>query len=621
MRRKLKDLFIYHTNLDNQETIHLLNAFEKGNLHHIRKQLTRHNVNQSIGVCGFLPLELSIIYDHKHVFDYLIHDLNASLAIKNKALESMPSIALAFQRHNYLFDLLNLDMSCLYDCTNDTQRTLMHQAAINGDTEAIGRLLEDFGFYKNLNKHELQHLLYDKYGCSPLYYACWFGFVQIVELLLNACFEKSNDSILTRLSSSSLRKSIKYKRSTDDAMDFDIMSCGDQSDDDVFLLTPSVTDNAHSDLTRRKHIAKAFQFEDSSLAISILYNQFECAKMIMIRSLDVSCILNKKDLDTNFSSELDSWFGASMKLSSHHEFCEMTNLFHELALNGAKFSHCLFNFIDSMHELSQFNRNPDQLLFLPRNSTALTDGELSNYTFIYNTFFSNFFKSMTFICNYRLEKLFSNERNVEFFLKSIFLKINEMFLVNNNWHMIDMILFSKNHLNETSTQASASYEYFIFNRNALEWFIFDFKQFLKSLYSNGLAFKYFWNKSFFRFLRKRQFISHLIETYLYSDSSSFHTHKTRNLSMSEYIFNDMLKHTQLMHLRVVCEEKIKSLVKPLKLMIYAKHQVKNSLKHLDKTLIERLECPNHLKAYLSSELATGLPNSYQRSKMNKIISK
>ncbi len=55
-----------------------------------------------------------------------------------------------------------------------------------GDVKTVKTLLEYFGFYKNLNEYELKHLVYDKYGCSPLYYACWFGNTKIAELLISA---------------------------------------------------------------------------------------------------------------------------------------------------------------------------------------------------------------------------------------------------------------------------------------------------------------------------------------------------------------------------------------------------------------------------------------------------
>ena len=60
-------------------------------------------------------------------------------------------------------------------------------AAIYNDLITLKRLLYDFGYYKNLNEHEMNVLLYDKYNCTPLYYACWFGFIEIVEELIK-CF-------------------------------------------------------------------------------------------------------------------------------------------------------------------------------------------------------------------------------------------------------------------------------------------------------------------------------------------------------------------------------------------------------------------------------------------------
>jgi hypothetical protein len=100
----------------------------------------------------------------------------------------MPFVALAFQRRDFLFELLNLDTTNLYDCTPQSQRTLMHEAAINQDSETVYKLINEFGFYKNLNEYELSHLLYDKYGCSPLYYASWFGCTDIVQQLLECCY-------------------------------------------------------------------------------------------------------------------------------------------------------------------------------------------------------------------------------------------------------------------------------------------------------------------------------------------------------------------------------------------------------------------------------------------------
>jgi len=131
MRTKLKHLLIYHPHLDSASTIDLLVSFEQGDLNKLRTSnylLNKQNVNNPIGVCGFLPLELAIIYDHRHVFDYLVDDLEANLNVKNKSFESMPFVAMAFQRRDYLFDLLNRD-DCiyLYDCTNKSKRTLIHK--------------------------------------------------------------------------------------------------------------------------------------------------------------------------------------------------------------------------------------------------------------------------------------------------------------------------------------------------------------------------------------------------------------------------------------------------------------------------------------------------------------
>lgn len=107
MRQRLNDLLIYHTQLDAKPVIELLSSFENGRLGHIRKHIQRKNVNMSIGVCGFLPLELAIIYDQKHVFNFLVYELGANLSVRNKSFETMPFVALAFQRRAYLFELLS----------------------------------------------------------------------------------------------------------------------------------------------------------------------------------------------------------------------------------------------------------------------------------------------------------------------------------------------------------------------------------------------------------------------------------------------------------------------------------------------------------------------------------
>ena len=219
----------------------------------------------------------------------------------------------------------------------------------------------------------------------------------------------------------------------------------DNCDDEVFILSSSMFE--HEAHEREKQLPwkakKNFKFKDSSLAISILYNRFDCAKMLLTRSIETSCIQEVKNLnDSSYSTELDSWFAASMKLHTCSEFNEMSNLFHELSLNGAKFSNYLFILIDSMGELSQFKHSflkPPQII---EHRLSLTNVEIDNYTFCYNSFFSNFFKCLTFICNYNLGKLFSSDQKMELFLKSLFVKINELFLVTNNWHMVDLILLN-----------------------------------------------------------------------------------------------------------------------------------------------------------------------------------
>jgi ankyrin repeat protein len=145
IRSKIDNLLVYHHNLDSNDTINLVKGFKRGDLVFIRKFITKENVNSSIGIFGYFPLELTIIYDQKHVFEYLVNELGANVNIKNKSLETMHFVALAFQRRNYLFELLNLDMNNLYECTNGSQRTLMHEAAICGDGETVYRLLNEYG--------------------------------------------------------------------------------------------------------------------------------------------------------------------------------------------------------------------------------------------------------------------------------------------------------------------------------------------------------------------------------------------------------------------------------------------------------------------------------------------
>jgi len=148
--------------------------------------------------------------------------------------------------------------------------------------------------------------------------------------------------------------------------------------------------------------------------------------------LDAPCIQQVSNL--NDSSELDSWFSSAMKLVCDTEFVEMCNLFHELILNGAKFTNNLFGFIDSMTDKVQFN----------------TSG-YSKKTFFYNSYLSNFLKCLTFMSNYDLRKLFSSEKALELFFKSVFLKINEVFLTQNNWQVLDTYFFSRSSNNNNNS--------------------------------------------------------------------------------------------------------------------------------------------------------------------------
>ena len=403
-------------------------------------------------------------------------------------------------------------------------------------------------------------------------------------------------------------------------------------DDDVFLLSSSSMLPA-DDSDKKTHLRpkrRSIKFEDSSLSISVLYNRFDCAKMLLTRSIHASCIQEIKQLtSTTYSTELDSWFAGSMKLYTCTDYFEMCNLFHELALNGAKFSNALFVLIDSMSELSQFNTRNRSLPPRVNLPPTLTESEIANYNFDYNSFFSYFLKCLTFVCNYNLEKLFSSEQKCELFLKSCFLKLNEMFLANNNWHMIDAVLLgshpiaSRSHFQTGDAALATSYDYFIYNRHAIEWFMFDFEQFLKALYANGLAFKYFSGKTFFNFLRKHTFIYFLVETTLYSSSGSntLNNFTSNCLSLRDYNCNCSNKYLDYMQLKAMRYGQMeRGVARPLSLANLAKIKIKKTIAYLDVDLINRIDLPKQLNFYLSAELAKGLHASYERSKMNKKFS-
>lgn len=333
--------------------------------------------------------------------------------------------------------------------------------------------------------------------------------------------------------------------------------------------------------------------KDSSLSISILNNHYDCAKLLLTNSLKHSCLL--KTDNYKISADLDSWFAGSMKLYSSSDYLEMRNIFHELVLNGAKFTNHLFVVIDSMNSLYYFNdmrnRGPPSQIVIKGNVNQLTKNEILQYKFVYTKCNSNYLKCLTFICNYNLESLFDCNEKCSMFLKSCFVKINELFLINNNWNLIDDFLIDK-----CLNQAAIS-EHFYHNQDAILQFLYDFEQFLKVLYTTSLSFKYFPKKKCFNFLRKFRFIYFIIESNLYSSSN----------------FN-------LLELELETKNKlsIRNISEPLSLRSLAKSKVKSSLKYLDVNLINKLDLPKSLNDYLSTGLANGLHTSYERAKMNKL---
>jgi len=270
----------------------------------------------------------------------------------------------------------------------------------------------------------------------------------------------------------------------------------------------------------------------------------------------------------NNSTELDCWFSACMKIESLNDFMSMRDIFHELVLNGCKFSNYLFNLIDSMSELKQFK--------FDANTRGANDNDTNKpmSTFSYNSYMSYFIKSLAFICNYNLEKLFNNSNQCELFLKSIFVKLNELLLANE--------------------QLLASTETAIDN---LGWFKCDMKKFLISLHVNNLGFKYFSDKKFFNFLRRKHSIYNFILKYLYS-------------------YNDVNSSMHL-HSSHACEQQID----PLKLADLSKLKIKSTLAYLDMTLINRLRMPKLVNQFVGAELSQGLGKSYERTKINKKFGK
>ena len=404
-----------------------------------------------------------------------------------------------------------------------------------------------------------------------MYYACWFGYTDIVEQLLD-----SADESLSSVSYSRLNSSITSdcQRIENDCENFD----------DVFLshdtgkdLNEVISPEFNSLKTKYKSPAK-IEFEDSSLAISILYKRFDCVKLLITRSAKCSFFRMKKTstasltspkikVNEDNSTELDCWFAASMKLDSLNDFMSMRDIFHELVLNGCKFSNYLFSLIDSMSELKQF-----------KFDVKTRDSGIP--IFSYNTYMSYFIKSLTFVCIYNLEKLFKNTNQCELFLKSVFLKINELLLVNEQ-------LFAEKTVTDTDSALDS--------KSNLDWFMSDLKKLLKQLFTNNLGFKYFPNKIFFNFLKKKHSIYHLILKYLYSYNNN-NNHNSNSISMDERI-------------------------DPLKLSDLSKLKIKSTLAYLDLDLINRLCLPRHMNQFVGAELSPGLGQSCERRKLNKVLTK
>ena len=121
----------------------------------------------------------------------------------------------------------------------------------------------------------------------------------------------------------------------------------------------------------------------------------------------------------------------------------------------------------------------------------------------------------------------------------------------------------------------------------VEWFKEDLRCLLNSLYRNNLSFKYFANKKFFNFLKKKQSIYRLIEIHLYSYTNAM--------------------------------ESTVAQVRPLKLADLSMLKIKSTLKYLDCDLINTLALPKHLNEALGRDLSAGLGKSYERAKMNKLF--
>ena len=223
---------------------------------------------------------------------------------------------------------------------------------------------------------------------------------------------------------------------------------------------------------------------------------------------------------------------------------------------------------------------------------------------------ATYFMRWPFLCNYELEKLFASESKCELFLKTCFLKINELFIQCNNWHIIDEFLFAPPPFTFNTECANNAYGEYI-----------DFIRLLDALRSNLWVFKYFKNKRFFNFLKKTKAIYYLIENCMYSTSIASSIESI--LSALDYYHSSAAISNSFWNLSEdnssLFASKTRALVQPLSLANLAKVRIKRSLKYLDVEMMAKLALLKYAINYLSNGLAKGLPHSFERAKMNKIF--
>jgi hypothetical protein len=168
------------------------------------------------------------------------------------------------------------------------------------------------------------------------------------------------------------------------------------------------------------------------------------------------------------------------------------------------------------------------------------------------------------------------------------MKLNELFLLN------DLFNYSNEKINANTIMVRNQNVLSNLNKTNIDWFKYDFKLFLNALYKNNLSFKYFSNRNFFNFIKKRESIYHLIQTNLYSIDygSEIDDNSSDLIVIGKFI------------------------AEPLSLANLAKLRIKSLIKYLDSDLLKQLPLPKQLINYLGAELATGLGKSYERCKLN-----